>query len=66
MAEAVPEDVLVLIKSTTNRSDFSLLVPLNSTIADLKKLLHVQYEGNPAPADQTVRKPDINTCPCIK
>ena len=33
---------------------FSLQVSLDTTLADLQKLISEQYEGKPAPSDQTV------------
>lgn len=56
MADAAgpPEQVSLLVKSSSNRSDCIMKVPLDSTIAELKEILHRDYEGNPAPSDQTV------------
>ena len=63
---AAPEQVSLLIKSSlTNRSDCSITVPLDSTIAELKDILHRDYEGNPAPSEQTVRRSPSRSCvPC--
>ena len=55
MAESGKQVALLIRNPQSHRADFNISVPLDSTIAELKTILQQKYEGNPAPAEQTVR-----------
>ena len=49
------EKVVLLIKSPMRLdSNFSITVSKDATIGDVQQLLFNQYEGHPAPSEQTV------------
>ena len=55
MAETGKQVALLIRNPQSHRADCNISVPLDSTIGELKAILQQKYEGNPAPAEQTVR-----------
>lgn len=49
------EETTRLLIKNPSRPDKAVVVQLDATIAQLQQLLQQQYDGNPDPADQTVR-----------
>ena len=61
MSDSDKQVALLIRNPQSHRADCNISVPLDSTIAQLKLILQQKYEGNPAPAEQTVR---MRVCGC--